>query len=77
MERTAVPELLIRSVQGRVAFDEEKAAVWPINFFPDEAVNHASRELLDEHRARLSSEKTIAQVSIQFQFMQSNAKMLP
>lgn len=61
VERTAVPELLIRSVQGRVAFDEEKAAVWPINFFPDEAVNHASRELLDEHRARLSSEKTIAQ----------------
>jgi hypothetical protein len=62
VERTAVPEVLIRSVQGRVAFDEEKAAVWPINFFPDEAVNHASRELLDEHRARFSAEKTIAQV---------------
>ena len=57
-----MPEVLIRSVQGRVAFDEEKAAVWPINFFPDEAVNHASRELLDEHRARFSAEKTIAQV---------------
>lgn len=57
-----MPESLIRSVQGRIAFDEEKAAVWPINFFPDEAVNHASREILDEHRARLSAEKTISQV---------------
>lgn len=69
MERTVVPELLIRSVEGRVAFDEEKAAVWPINFFSDEAVNHASRELLDEHRTRYSSEKTIAQVDCRKHFL--------
>lgn len=62
MEHTAVPELLIRSAEGRVAFDEEKAVVWPINFFQDEAVNHASRELLDEHRVRYTNEKIIAQV---------------
>jgi len=45
-----------------VAFEEEEAAVWPINFFPDEAVNHASRELLDEHRLRYSAEKIMLQV---------------
>jgi len=44
-----------------VAFEEEEAAVWPINFFPDEAVNHASRELLDEHRLRYSAEKIMLQ----------------
>ena len=59
VERTAVPESLIRAVQGRIAFSEEKAAVWPINFFPDEAVNHASRELLDEHRTRFTSAEKI------------------
>ena len=63
VERTQVPELLIRSVPGRCAFQEERAVVWPINFFADEAVNHASRELLDEHRARhASAEKIIVQV---------------
>lgn len=62
VERTSIPELFIRSVEGRIAFEEEKAAVWPINFFTDEAVNHASRELLDEHRTRYSKEKTISQV---------------
>lgn len=61
-----MPELLIRSAEGRIAFDEEKAIVWPINFFQDEAVNHASRELLDEHRMRYSNEKTIAQVKYRY-----------
>lgn len=59
VERTAVPEPLIRSVPGRLAFAEERAALWPINFFQDEAVNHASRELLDEHRARLTSTEKV------------------
>ena len=62
VERTGVPELLIRSTAGREAFVEEKAALWPINFFPDEAVNHASRELLDEHRRLYPTEKIMIQV---------------
>lgn len=64
VERTVIPEPLIRAVQGRVAFEEDRAAIWPINFFPDEAVNYASRELLDEHRARCTSEKVILQVKL-------------
>lgn len=64
VERTSIPEHLIRSVPSNVAFEEERAVVWPINFFPDEAVNHSSRELLDEHRTRFSSEKTLVQVLI-------------
>jgi len=63
VERTAVPESLIRAVPGRVAFEEERAVIWPINFFPDEAVNHASRELLEEHRTRFTNEKTMIQVA--------------
>jgi len=46
-----------------LAFEEEEAAVWPINFFPDEAVNHASRALLDDHRLRYSAEKIMLQVT--------------
>jgi len=61
VEHTSMPPILLNAIQGRLAFQEEKAAVWPINFFPDEAVNHASRELLDQHRLRYSAEKTMLQ----------------
>ena len=63
VERTSVPELFIPSVQGRIAFDEERPVLWPINFFPDEAVNHASRELLEEHRVGFPTEKIMSQVA--------------
>lgn len=49
VERTALPDHLIRGATGGTAFEEQMPRVWPISHFPDQTINDASRSLVDEH----------------------------
>eukprot|EP00057_Strongylocentrotus_purpuratus_P014385 XP_011668859.1 PREDICTED: protein SSUH2 homolog [Strongylocentrotus purpuratus] len=61
VERTALPDELIRNVTGQVAFKEENARIWPINHFPDQAINQASRELVQQHSGAFQQERILQQ----------------
>ncbi|XP_054751524.2 protein SSUH2 homolog isoform X1 [Lytechinus pictus] len=61
VERTALPDELIRNVTGQVAFKEENARVWPINHFPDQAINQASKDLVQQHSGAFQLERILQQ----------------
>lgn len=61
VERTSLPDELIRSVSGQVAFEEQLPRIWPVNNFPDEAVNKASADLIQQHINNYHMEKLIQQ----------------
>ncbi|KAH3785681.1 hypothetical protein DPMN_163775, partial [Dreissena polymorpha] len=49
VERTMLPDHLIRTVSGQVAFSETQPQVWPVNHFPDSDINNASNRLVAQH----------------------------
>ncbi|KAJ8301231.1 hypothetical protein KUTeg_020218 [Tegillarca granosa] len=65
VERTSLPDHLIRNVSGQVAFEETFPRVWPINHFHEVEINEASkrivtqqqfpaeRQLMQRHRVRI------------------------
>lgn len=61
VERTALPDHLVRSVSGQVAFEEQQRRVWPINHFPDAEINTASQRLVNQHASAFPSEKLLMQ----------------
>lgn len=61
VERTALPDNLIRSVSGQTAFEEESPMVWAVSHFPDQAINQASRQLVDRHRQAYPQERILLQ----------------
>ncbi|XP_064604972.1 protein SSUH2 homolog isoform X2 [Liolophura sinensis] len=61
VERTPLPDELIRSVSGQIAFEESQPKVWPINHFPDQEVNNASNSLIRQHESAFSSERQLQQ----------------
>ncbi|XP_052781226.1 protein SSUH2 homolog isoform X2 [Mya arenaria] len=61
VERTALPDHLIRNVAGRVAFTETQQRVWPINHFPDAEINNASNRLVNQHATAFPSERLLMQ----------------
>lgn len=61
VERTGLPDELIKTVTGQVAFKEEFPMVWPINHFQDQSVNNASRQLVENHRNAFPLERIIMQ----------------
>ncbi|XP_074645655.1 protein SSUH2 homolog [Tubulanus polymorphus] len=61
VERSTLPENLIKGTQGSIAFEEELPRVWPINHFPDQAINKASAELIRQHTGAYPSERILIQ----------------
>lgn len=61
VERTALPDHLIRSVTGQTAFKEEQPRVWPINHFPDAEINNASQRLVNQHAHAFPTERILMQ----------------
>ncbi|KAL5014371.1 hypothetical protein ScPMuIL_008641 [Solemya velum] len=61
VERTALPDHLIRSVTGQIAFEESQLRVWPINHFPDAEINNASQRLVNQHSTAFPSERILMQ----------------
>ncbi|KAK3102359.1 hypothetical protein FSP39_010777 [Pinctada imbricata] len=46
VERTPLPDHLIRNVSGQTAFEETFPRVYPINHFPDREINEASNRII-------------------------------
>ncbi len=61
VERTSLPDELIRGVTGEIAFTEEQPRVWPINHFPDQTINQASKQLVQQHTSGFPLERIILQ----------------
>ncbi|XP_052778442.1 protein SSUH2 homolog [Mya arenaria] len=61
VERTELPNDLIKKVTGHVAFNETQFRVWPINHFPDADVNTASNQLVNKHATAFGMEKILMQ----------------
>ncbi|XP_052285249.1 protein SSUH2 homolog [Dreissena polymorpha] len=61
VERTMLPDHLIRTVSGQVAFSETQPRVWPVNHFPDGEINNASNRLVAQHASAFPSERILMQ----------------
>ncbi|GAB6033646.1 Protein ssuh2 [Chamberlinius hualienensis] len=61
VERTNLPEELIKGVSGQVAFEEQLPRVWPINHFPDNTINMASSQLVQKHATSYQNQKILMQ----------------
>lgn len=61
VERTALPDHLIRNVQGHIAFQEQQHRVWPINHFSDAEINNASQRIVNQHAGAFPTEKILMQ----------------
>jgi hypothetical protein len=64
VERLSLPEDLVKSVTGQVAFEEEAPQVVPIGHFPDETINMASAQLVHTHAHTFSDQKLVRQVQL-------------
>ena len=62
VERTALPDELIRGAQGQEAFKDQRPRVAAVSTFPDQAVNDASRRLVDAHSTSFPTERILMQV---------------
>lgn len=67
VEDMALPEKLVRFVSGQVAYEEEGPQVIPLQGFPDEAINMASAQLVQDHLRKYQDQRILAQVSFLFQ----------
>ncbi|XP_064399317.1 protein SSUH2 homolog [Halichondria panicea] len=61
VERTALPDHLIRAAEGKVAFQDQQPRVYHVYNFPDQAVNNASKQLVDSHATAFANEKILMQ----------------
>ena len=62
VERTALPDQLIRGAQGQQAFSDQRQRVIPVMTFPDRAVNEASQQLIHAHSISFHNEMILMQV---------------
>ncbi|XP_071476031.1 protein SSUH2 homolog [Diadema antillarum] len=56
VERTNLPDILIRNVSGQTVFQEEHPKVWPISHFPDRAINDTSAQIVKRHEQAYRNE---------------------
>ncbi|XP_059150493.1 protein SSUH2 homolog isoform X2 [Physella acuta] len=61
IERTSLPDELIRTVSGQVAFEETSPRVWPVNHFPEQEINAASNTLVSRHGSSFGGERILMQ----------------
>jgi hypothetical protein len=64
VEDMKLPEKLVRFVSGQVAYEEEGPRVIPLQGFPDEAINMASAQLVQDHLRKYQEQRILAQVSL-------------
>ena len=62
MERTDLPDDLIRTVSGAEVFKAEEQRVHPILGFPDRLVSQSSQELVQKHAQEWPTERIFRQV---------------
>lgn len=67
VERTSLPDHLIRNVSGELAFEEELPRVWAINHFPEDSINKASGQLVQQHSGAFPTERILLQVGYFYQ----------
>ena len=64
VERTALPDQLIRGAQGQQAFSDQRPRVIPVMTFPDRSVNEASQQLILSHSISFRNKRILMQVHI-------------
>ena len=64
VERTALPDQLIRGAQGQQAFSDQRPRVIPVMTFPDRSVNEASQQLILSHSISFRNKMILMQVHI-------------
>ena len=62
VRKGGLPEELVKEVSGQVAFEEEGPRIYPLSQFPDNTINLASAQLVNNHKNAFLDEKIIAQV---------------
>ncbi|XP_071945280.1 protein SSUH2 homolog [Antedon mediterranea] len=60
-EDTGLPNHLIKSVNGKLLFDQSGIQVWPVATFPVAEVNTNSARIVDEHRTARPTERIVQQ----------------
>ncbi|XP_046369543.2 protein SSUH2 homolog [Haliotis rufescens] len=61
VERTELPDHLIREVTGHQAFQETAPRVFPVNHFPDQEINAASKRIVGSHAGAFPTERILMQ----------------
>ncbi|XP_077870107.1 protein SSUH2 homolog [Saccoglossus kowalevskii] len=61
VDRSSLPNELIRTVSGETVFKQELPRVCPINHFPDVDINEASKDLVQRHLTGFQAERMIMQ----------------
>ncbi|XP_077983902.1 protein SSUH2 homolog isoform X2 [Glandiceps talaboti] len=61
MEKTDMPDHLIRTVSGQVIFEQTLPYLWPISSYPVAEINNHSQRIMGEHRSAFSMERQIQQ----------------
>ncbi|XP_070557316.1 protein SSUH2 homolog [Ptychodera flava] len=61
MEKTDMPDHLIREVSGVTVFEQTLPYVWPISSYPVPEINNNSIRIVNEHRSAFASERQIQQ----------------
>ena len=74
VERTALPDELICTAEGRVAFQEQHQLVAPVTTFPDQAVNDASIQLVQSHSVSFPTRRILMQVGTDSRLMEWEGK---
>lgn len=59
VERTALPDELIRGASGRIALDDTQPRLYPVVGFPEREINDASQRLLDTHLRKFNGNELI------------------
>lgn len=62
VRKGALPESLVKEVSGQVAFEEEGNRILPLTQFPDNTINLASAQLVNNHKNAFLDERIYAQV---------------
>ncbi|XP_042206969.1 protein SSUH2 homolog [Homarus americanus] len=61
VRKGGLPEALVKEVSGQVAFEEEGTRIFPLTQFPDNTINLASAQLVNNHKNAFHDERTYAQ----------------
>ncbi|XP_070557315.1 protein SSUH2 homolog [Ptychodera flava] len=61
VERTALPDELIRDATGDTVFNQKHPRVMPITHFPDNNINQASNTLIQRHNTAYAMERILMQ----------------
>ncbi|XP_069175879.1 protein SSUH2 homolog isoform X1 [Procambarus clarkii] len=61
VRKGGLPEALVKEVSGQVAFEEEGTRIFPLTQFPDNTINLASAQLVNNHKNAFHDERIYAQ----------------